>query len=455
GEPVWGWVPPRIARDLGLGRHGLEVRQPDPWVAAPLPQGGRLELSTHVGRAAEALARVSPADARRWPEFCARMHRLAGFLERLYASPPPLPTGTGPGEWLRLAGLGRRFRALGRTGMWDLLRVPPMSVWELLDDWFESDVLKGLLGAGAVTGICRGPRSGGTGFLLLHRQVGSPAGVFRPPAVGGPNGSGAEGVFARAARARGVEIRHQARVVRVVVREDRVGGVVLESGEELAAPIVLSSADPRRTFLELVDADALEPEFLHAVGHIRFRGVAARIALLLEGPPPFETLCLAPGLEYLERAYDAAKYGRVSERPWIEARAAGRDPAGRHRVMVHVQYAPYRLRDGGWDQARREALGDLAVGLLGERAPELPPRIVGREVSTPADLEARYGLTEGSWDHGELGLDQILFMRPVPGWAHYRTPVRGLYLCGAGAHPGGGILGGPGRLAAQTALREG
>jgi phytoene dehydrogenase-like protein len=454
GSADCGWIPPKVVRELGLDAHGLQVHQPDPWIETPLADGGRLELFRDVARSTEAIARLSTADARRWPEFCARMHQLARFLETLYAAPAPQPTSTDLGELIRLVSLGRRVRGLGRLGMVDLLRVFPMSAADLLDDWFEHDALKGALGIGAVTGLCQGPRSGGTAFLLLHHHVRSPVGVFRPPVLTGPATTGVEGVFGAAARALGAEIRRGTEVAHVLVRDDRASGVVLTSGEEIAAPLVVSSVDPRRTFLHLLDPGLLEPDFVRAVDHIRFRGAEARVTLTLGEPPGFNTLCVSPSLEYLERAYDATKYGRVSERPWIEARAVGRDAAGRYPVVLHVQYAPYRLTDGSWNAGARQALGDLAVRTLLAHVPTLERSIVGREVLTPVDLEDRYGATEGSLSHGELTLDQILFMRPVPGWAHYRTPVRGLYLCGAGTHPGGGIAGASGRLGAMAALRE-
>ena len=441
-----GWIPPDVITHLRLARHGLAVSTPDPWIAAPLSGGGQLELSRDPIRSAEAIGKVSAHDARRWPEFCERMHKLSGFLTALYSAPAPRPTGSAVSDLVQLAGLGRRFRNLGKTGMVDLLRLMPMAAAELLDDWFESDVLKGILGAGAVTGIRQGPRSAGTVFVLLHHHVGSPAGVFRPSSVHG------EAVFAAAVGAVGVEIRRGASVAQVTVRGDRATGVVLASGEEIAAPLVLSSADPRRTFLDLLDPTLLDPEFLRAVNHIKFRGTAARVTLTLAQPPGSTPLCLAPSLETLERAYDDAKYSRMSQRPWLEARPASAD--GRHRLVLHVQYAPYRLEEGEWDEGRRRTLGDSAVRLLGEHAPDLARNVVDREVLTPKDLEDRYAVTEGCLAHGELTLDQILFMRPIPGWAHYRTPVPGLYLCGAGAHPGPGILGGPGRLAALTALKD-
>ncbi|HEX9734707.1 MAG TPA: NAD(P)/FAD-dependent oxidoreductase, partial [Thermoanaerobaculia bacterium] len=438
---------------LGLARYGLVVSTPDPWIAAPLAAGGRLELWRDPVRSAEAIGKLSAPDARRWPEFCDRMHRLGGFLEALYSAPAPRPTGSDLSDFIQLAGLARRFRNLGKTGMVDLLRVLPMAAAELLDDWFESDVLKGILGAGAVTGIRQGPRSAGTTFVLLHHHVGCPVGVFRPPVLSGPEGRSVDAIFGAAAQALGAEIRRGVTVTQVTVRDDGATGVVLASGEEVAAPLVLSSADPHRTFLDLLDPSLLDPEFVRAVKHIKFRGAAARVTLSLGQSASSTPLCLAPSLEALERAYDDAKYGRISERPWLEARPAP-DPGGRHRLVVHVQYAPYRLEDGEWDEGRRRALGDASVRALTEHVPDLARNVTDCEVLTPKDLEERYAVTQGSLAHGELTLDQILFMRPIPGWAHYRTPVRGLYLCGAGTHPGPGIMGGPGRLAALKALKD-
>jgi len=250
------------------------------------------------------------------------------------------------------------------------------------------------------------------------------------------------------ARLPGVEARRGARVVRITVANGRATGVVLASGEQLAAPVVASSADPRATLLGLLEPGWLDPEFARAVRGIKCRGVAARVILTVARDPGFSTLAVAPSLEYLERAYDDAKYGAMSRHPYLEARVED------GRVVVHVQYAPYTLADGAWDDARRRALGDLVVEGLAEHAPALRQVVTGCEVITPQDLAERGGLTEGNAYHGELTLDQVLFMRPVPGWSRYRTPIPGLYLCGAGSHPGGGIAGAAGRLAARQILKE-
>ena len=447
-SPDAGWVPAAVVKDLTLERFGWTHPAHDPWLTIPLAPGGVLELRRDVAASAEAIRRVSPADAARWPEFCARMTRLARFLERLYLAPPPNPTGGSLADLVTLGGLARRARRLGREGITDLLRTFPMSVGELLDDWFESDALKGALGAIGVRNLCQGPRSGGTAFVLLHHHVGSPPGVFD---AGSGNVCTA---LVAAARDRGIELRHSADVVRVLTRGERAMGVALASGEEIEGRAILSSADPRRTFLELVDQDLLPPEFRHAVANIKFRGARAVISLVLSARPPFQTLFVAPSLEYVERAYDDAKYARVSAQPVLEARYIGAGADGRHRVRAYAQYAPYKLRSGPWSQPERQALADTVVEALTLHVPALAGAVLERTVLAPPDLKEAYGLTEGHLYHGELTLDQILFMRPVPGWARYRTPVPGLYLCGAGAHPGGGIIGAAGYNAARVVLRD-
>ena len=421
-----GWIPPRVVRDLDLERHGLAIDRPDPWATVALPDGGRLELWNDMARSVEAMRRLSPRDAQRWPSFCERMARLARLFATLYTAPPPDP--------LSLA-FALRARRLGRQGMEDLLRLTPMSVADLLDDWFESDALKGVLGAAGIMHYAKGPRAAGTAFRLLHHHVGSPAGVFRPPR---------SNIGRVLAALGGIEIRRGASPARIEVRENRVTGVVLASGEQIAASLVVSGADPRRTLLDWVDPGWLDPQFVRALKHLRCRGVAARVTLALARPPDFATLVVAPSLAYLERASDDAKYGRVSRAPYLEARHGDR------RVEVHVQYAPYALADGEWDAVRRDALGDSVLGLL---PPELGASVVERTVLSPRDLEAQEDLPEGQAYHAELSLDQALWMRPVPGWARYRMPIEGLYLCGLATHPGGGVAGAAGLNCAREALR--
>lgn len=439
------WIPARIVRDLALEQQGLKIRYPDPWAEAALPDGRRLELWQDMPRTIESLRRLSPRDAAKWPAFCERMARLARFLEVLYGAPPPDPVGRDLGDLARLGGLALRMRRLGRQGIEDLLRLLPMPVADLLDDWFECDVLKGVLGAAGVMHLHQGPRSGGTAFLFLHHHVGCPAGVFRPPLsnLGRVLGD-----------LPGIEIRRGAKVTRINVREGRATGVVLESGEEIAASLVVSEADPRRTLLGLVDPGSFDPELVRALRNIRCRGVVARVTLALDRAPGFSALAVAPSLDYLERAHDDAKYGRMSRAPYLEARSVAPATDGRHRVDIHVQYAPYTLADGAWDEARRTALGELVVKTLSDHVPGLNTRVIERSVLSPRDLEALEGWPEGQAHHAELALDQALWMRPIPGWARYRTPVPGLYLCGPGMHPGGGIAGAAGFHCAREILRN-
>ena len=403
-----GWVPPQVIRELGLASRGLQVEQADPWIAAPLSGGGRLELRRDIGESVERIRRVSPADAAKWPEFCTRMQRLAGVLEALYVQPAPDVETREIGELLHLARLGLGVRRLGKQTVIDLLRILPMSIAELLDDWFENDTLKGVVGAAGVWHLRQGPRAGGTAFNFLHHHVGSPGGVFRPSR---------SNVTQILTAMPGVEVRWGAEAA-VAVAGGRAGGVRVGS-EELSAPLVVSSADPQTTFEPL--KPQLDAEFVRAVANIKSRSIVARGSVTLERPADFKTLCLAPSLDHLERAYDDAKYGRTSARPYVEAVATD------GRLDLHVQYVV------SVDQA------------LVER--------VAAALGVPAG-QVRLEPQAGHHYHGELTLDQILFMRPVPGWSRYRTPIHGLYLCGPGTHPGGGIAGAAGRNAARVILKD-
>jgi phytoene dehydrogenase-like protein len=433
-----GWVPPKVMRACGIeGALGIEA--PDPWLSVLLGDGGRLDLSRDVAASAAAIARVSPKDGARWPEFCARMYRLARLLERVYSQPAPDVETTSPVELLRLAALGVQARRLGREGMIDLLRTPPMAVAELLDEWFEHDELKGALAAAGILHMHQGPRSGGTAFVFLHHHAGSQPGVFRPPRCY---------LGTLLSRREGVELRTGAMVERILVRDGRVSGVVLAGGEEILANVVASSADPRATLLGMVEAEWLAPEFRREVGNIKCRGVLARVELELEESANFSRLVHAPSMTYLERAFDDVKYGRVSSQLYAEVTAQGRS------AVVEVQYVPRRLATGEWNDERRLALGNVVVDTLGERAPSLTAAHV-RSVTTPADYEAGHGLSGGHLLHGEHTLDQVLFARPIAGWSRHRTPLPGLYLCGSGTHPGGMIPGGAGVLAAGSIMEDG
>ena len=406
-ERTSGWVPAELARELELT--GLSVERPDPWLRAPLAAGGALELWRDMARSVESIRRLSARDAESWPRFCDRMASLARLLERLYVAAPPSLID------LRFA---FKIRRLGRQGMEDLMRLLPMPAAELLDDWFEHDALKGALGAFAVRHLQQGPRSAGTAFRLLHYHAGSPIGVFRSPTSN----------LAQLLRA-GIAMR-DAKVARISVRGGQVTGVVLESGEELPAALVLSAADPRRTLADLVEPGWLDPDLARALRHVRSRGVAAKVVLAFERAPEWRTLTLAPSLDYVERAYDDAKYGRLSAQPWLDAMAEG------NGAEVHLQYVPHK-------QANDASIGALATKLL---APHAPPIRGCRVVELP-----------GSWPEGqphqaELALDQALWMRPLPELAGYRTPIGGLWLCGQAMHPA--VPGAAGYNCARAILRS-
>ncbi len=461
-----GWVPPKIAAGLGLS--GLAPVASDTALTVVSGSGAFLTLSRDPARAASAIGVHSKDDAAKWGSFTTQLRNLAGFLEVLYQTPAPDVDVHSLGELLPLLGLGRKFRALGRRDMIEFMRTLPMSAWELVDDWFTFGPLKAAVAAGGIQDLQQGPRSGGTGFVLLHHLVGTAAGSVRGrvPWLDGP-GAFTEAALGAASRF-GVTLRMASPVTRIQVHDDAVTGVVLESGEELAADAVLSTADPARTFLEWVDPVWLDPEFVRTVGNIRHRGCTAFVLYALEALPEFPGLSsrealsglvvLTPDLVSLERAADAAKYGTVSERPHVELTIPTLlwpelAPGGRHVAIARVQYAPYRLKDGAsWDDARREALAESATAAIEAVAPGFRSRTLHRVAWSPRDLEERFGLHEGASSQGELALDQILFMRPVAGWGRHTTPISGLYLGGAGTHPGPGVLGGAGWLAAERLL---
>jgi len=471
-----GWIPPVVARALAV--RGVALVRPDPEIVAPLADGGALLLSPDVAQAAAAIQQHSPRDAERWPEFARLTARLAGFLESLYGAPPPRVPGAGFSDLVALGRLALRLRRLGKADMVELLRTVPMPVADLLDDWFETDALKGAVGAAGIKGILQGPRSGGTAFLLLHHLVGGRGVVVR-------GGVGAlSTALAALAKEAGAELRTGVEVQAITLQGGRATGVATMAGEEIAARVVLSGADPRATLLGLVHPIHLDPEFVRAARHIRCRGAVAKVNLALDRVPVFRgvsdealagAITIAPTLDYLERAYDHAKHGRVSERPFLEVRIpsvldASLAPQGKHVASIWVQYVPYQGKGEGGrgkgETGEREAgsgkrggsaevdVGEIVMRVLEDYAPGIGRLVLHRQVLTPNDLEARVGLTEGSLYHGELGLDQVLFMRPLGRWARYRTPIAGLYLCGAGSHPGGGTIGASGWLAARVVLSD-
>lgn len=464
-----GWVPPAIVKELELERHGFALSYAPSGMVAPIDGAAPLVLSADPQATAAAIRRHSAHDAEAWPKFCEFVSRLAGFLEALYSVRTPVVESTAPADLLTLLSLGRRMRGLGKRGMIDVLRSIPMPVEDLLDEWFESPVLKGMLAFCGVANVQHGPMSGGTSLVFLHNQVGFPRGLVGGRRVVRGGVGSLPKAIAFAAQASGATVRTGTAVAQVLIRNDRACGVVLTSGEELEADAVVSSADPRHTFLDLVDPGQFDPEMLTAVENIRMRGPAVRIHLALSQMPQFGSgdspwpesalrgqLTFAPDIATLERAYDAAKHGGVAARPCFQATIPTLDdtslaPSGRHVMSLHVQFASHRL-PGGWDESQRSALADRVIAAMAELAPGLPETILHREVLAPVDFESRYGVAEGNLLHGELALDQFLFMRPIPSCARYATPLEGLWLCGSGSHPGAGTAGPSGRLAAREIL---
>jgi phytoene dehydrogenase-like protein len=460
---------PEIIRELDLARHGLQVL-PLESTFTPLPDGNYLAQWSDLDRNRREIARHSPRDAEAYDEFGRLMHLMARAVKPLLAMAPPDPASWRPRDLLGLARLARHLRGLGREQLCALHRLLTMSAADWLDEWFECEPLKATKSASGIIGTLAGPRSPGTAYVLLHHYMGELDGEFRAWGFArGGNGS-VSGAIAAAARAAGAEIRTGAPVARVLIERGRAAGVALESGEEIRARRVVSNADPRRTLLSLVGEAHLPPEFAAAIGRYRYRGSSGKVNLALAELPDFTALpgagphlrgaiSVSPSVDYLERAFDEAKYGEFSRRPYLDVVIPTlldpqMAPPGRHVMSVFVQYAPYRL-NGGWTDARREAFGDAVVDTLAEYAPNLKRAILHRQVITPADIERTLGLTEGNIFQGELSLAQMFFSRPAAACPAYRTPLADLWLCGAGTHPGGGVMGAPGRNAAAAILREG
>lgn len=453
-------MPGSLIAELNLASHGLRL------AAERMPTIALSADDAHlpVGDS-EALAAHSAADAAAWPAYSARLARLAAALRPVLSTTPPRLATSAWKDRAALLQLGWRLRALGKRDLRELLRIGAMCVQDLLDEHFESAQLKGALAFDAVLGTNYGPRSPGTVFTLLYRlaaAAGEGGGLAQPA---GGLGALSE-ALGGAATAAGAEIRTGAAVARILVRDDRAAGVVLETGEEITARAVVASTDPKTTFLRLLGSEHLDAGFVRRIAHLRSRGLAAKLHLALDGTPQFTgleaaglrgRLLWAPSPEHIERAYNHAKYGEFSPAPMLEVTVptmadAALAPAGKHVVSVVAQYAPYAL-SAGW-AAGRARFTDLLIDTLGTLAPGLRAQVAHAELLTPADIEREFRITGGHWHHAELALDQFFMLRPVPGVAQYRAPVGGLYLCGAGCHPGGGVMGIAGRNAAREVVRE-
>ena len=458
----------KVVRDLELPRFGYTVDAKDPAFFSPFPDGRHLFMWQDRAKTLEEIAKFSSRDAEAYPQYEAHLERLAAVAESLLLTTPPHFPPQRPSHFVEYLKLAGRLRGLSRREIIGLVKIFTQSAADFLDEWFESEQLKVTLATDGVIGANGGPRSPGTAYILLHHCMG---GVNGHRGLWGfvRGGMGAvSNAIADSARSRGVVIRTEAPVERILVKDGRTTGVVLQSGEEIAAATVASNLDPRRTFLRLVEPAALDPEFLDGIRKFRSEGTSLKMNLALRGLPEFRSLPGAPGpqhkatmhicpsVEYIERAWDDAKYGRPSQSPLIEMTIPTMydptlAPAGRHIMGIFLQYAPYTLRESTWDE-QREPYAERILDTIEEYCPNIRSIVVERQTLTPLDLERRFGLTGGNIFHGEMSLDQMFVLRPVAGWARYRTPVQGLFLCGSGAHPGGGVMGAPGHNAAREIL---
>jgi phytoene dehydrogenase-like protein len=460
---------PAIIEELELAQHGLHLLALD-GTFTPLPDGDYLARWHDSAKTRQELSRFSRRDASRYEAFGLHMHHMARAVRDLLAMRPPDPTSLKPSDLGGMARLARHFRALGPERVRDLYRLMTASSADYLDRWFESDPLKATMSASGIIGTMLSPRSPGSAYVLLHHYMGEIDGVSRSWGFARGGMGTVSNALASAARARGAEIRTEAPVAAILHRGGRASGVALQSGEEIEASVVASSLDPRQTFLKLVEPDALPADFLDDVRRYTFRGSSGKVNLALgelpdftclpgDGPHLRGSISISPSMDYLERAYDDAKYGRFSRRPYMDILIPSTidptmAPPGKHVMSIFVQYAPYHLRGSTWEE-QREAFGDTVIDTLAEYAPNLKGAILHRQVLSPWDMEQIVGLSEGNIFHGELTLEQLFFLRPVPGWAQYRTPLDRLYLCGSATHPGGGVMGAPGRLAAAEMLKDG
>ncbi len=461
-----------VQKDFELGRHGLSLVAPEVRVFAPLLDGGAVTLWSDVARTAEGLRARSEHDANAYAAFDRRIRALGSFLDDLGRTTPPDIESPGLGDAIAALRLGRSFRGLGREGSRTVLRVLPMAVADLVAESFETDAVRAALAWRGVRFGAVGPWSAGTAAMLLMDGAGNDGGAAGETvfARGGPGALAT--ALASAASAAGVEIRTSAEVVAISSRDGRATGVVLEDGEEIAARAIVSGLDPKRTVVDLLDPVAVGPSLGWRAANIRTPGVVAKVNLALKRLPTFPAaggdqvllrgrIVVAPGIDAMERAFDAAKYGRPSDRPILEATIPSlADPslvegakAGTHVMSVIAQYAPYALSDGDWE-GRREAFGDAVIAVLESVAPGIGKLLSHRQVLTPIDLEREYGLTGGHPLHAEASLDQFFAWRPLLGHARYRIALERLYHCGSGAHPGGGITGGPGQNAAREILSD-
>jgi phytoene dehydrogenase-like protein len=469
---------PEVIRELELPRFGLDILPLD-GTFTPLragegaPGGDYLWRVNDHGRTVRELRRWSKNDAEAYEEYGQLMVEMARFIKPILGIVPADPTDNDPRPLMPLASLMRRFQQLPERQQAVFVQLMTMSAKDFLDQWFETDPLKATMSASGIIGTYQGINSPGTAYVLLHHYMGEIDGAFR--AWGIPKGGtgGVSYAIARAAQALGAEIRTEAPVARIIVKNGKATGVALESGEEIEASVVLSSADAKVTFLDLLEPGALDPEFEAGIRRFKFRGSSGKVNMAVDRLPDFTAIpgfgehlrgaiSFSPSTAEMEKAYDDAKYGRWSEKPYIDMIIPTlvdpqMAPPGKHVISCFVQYAPYKLAPelGTWDDnGNRDRFGDAVINRIAEFAPNIRDIIIGRQVLTPLDIERTMGLTEGNIFQGELSLEQLFFNRPVPGWARFKTPVQGLWLSGSSTHPGGGLMGANGRLAALEVLKS-
>ena len=460
-----------VARDLQLDNFDCEILYPDPRVFAPTPDGKALLFYNDVAKTAAEIARISAKDSAKYAQFASALEETAGFFTQLSSITPPAIDKPTPEDLWSLLKTGRSVRSLGKSGIFDLLRWGPMAVADFVAEFFESELLRAVIAARGIFGAALGPWSAGSTAVLLLRAAADahPVGPAAFP-------RGGLGSFTRAlaesAKQAGAEIRTDAEVRHILVKDGAVTGIVLADGEEIAVEAVVSGVDPKRTFFQLVDPTQLDPTFANRMKNFRANGTVAKVNLALGGLPAFPALAdnesylktlsgrihIGPEIDYLERAFDASKYGEFSKTPWLDVTIPtildpSLAPDGKHVLSAYVQFAPFKLREGNWYTRRRD-LGNAVIKALAAYAPNLPGLVEGIQIITPQDLETSYGFTGGHIFHGELALDQLFTMRPILDWARYKTPIRGLFLCGSGTHPGNGLTGASGANAAREIIRD-
>src|SRR3984893_18639808 len=459
---------PEIIRELDLPRHGLEILPLD-GTFSPMPGGDYLWRVNDHAKSIRDIRRHSRLEAEAYDEFSKMMTPMCRFVKTMLSMVTPDPTTFSIKDLKQLHFLLQRFRELSSDERYTLIQLMTMSSADFLDQWFETDVLKATMSASGIIGTFLGIRSPGTAYVLLHHYMGEIDGAFRSWGFSRGGTGGISNAIGSAAREAGVEIRTEAPVSKILLKNGTAHGVVLESGEEIHASIVSSSLDPNLTFLKFIDSRDLPGEFVEEVRRYKYRGSSGKVNLALDALPDFTcmpgpgrhlrgAISVSPSMDYMERAYDQAKYGEYSRRPYIDMVIPSLTdpsvaPPGKHVLSCFVQYAPYKLSKGTWDE-QRDAFGDAVIDTISEYAPNIKNIIIGKQFITPLDIERQTGLTEGNILQGELSLEQLFFLRPVAGWARYRTPIRKLYMCGSATHPGGGIMGAPGRLAALEILKD-